>query len=348
MTSDPLSLSDVLDEPRGEAAYQAVHAELMATERGRNFLTEYARRNLDPDTRKFVSIVARLESATRDHHVRQISATMFRGLTELARAIEQSEPIFSATGDSAASDLFAVERVQDIGMALRRRDVEPALCDALELAACEIGDATVRSNAAAAGMSSTASLLGDLSVRVKDLIALCDSANSPGIAVSAAKNGRHEEATLDEPASLLDTEPLLSIAAGKTADDETPGDIVAERFDRTADESHAESRAESHGEDVFGTQHVGSQSDGFSVPPPVSDGEVKSSLEHESGAQFAPQLEPVPEITATSSKQEAGAETVLPLDILRPMEPAIQRAPQSALLRAILALSEEELIALFT
>jgi hypothetical protein len=344
MTSDPLSLSDVLDEPRGEAAYQAVHAELMATERGRNFLTEYARRNLDPDTRKFVSIVARLESATRDHHVRQISVTTFQGLTELARAIEQSEPIFSATGDSAASNLFAVERIQDIGMALRRRDVEPALCDALELAVREIGDATVRSNAAAAGMSSTASLLGDLLVRVKDLIALCDSANSPGTAVSAAKNGRHEEATLDEHASLHDTEPLLSIAAEKTADDETPGDIVAERFDHTADESPAES----HGEDVFGTEHVGSQSNGFSVSPPVSDGKLQPSLEHESGARFAPQLEPVPEITATSSRQEAGAETVLPPDILRPMEPAIQRAPQSALLRAILALSEEELIALFT
>src|SRR5580704_10354509 len=202
MVSDPLSLTAGVGEWPSEVAYQAVHAELMATEGGRNFLAEYARRNLDPDTRKFVSTVARLESAMRDHHVKQISATMFQGLTELARAIEQSEAIFSAGGDTAANDLLAIERIQDIGMALRRRDVEPALCDALELAVREIGDARVRSNAAAAGMSSTASLLGDLSVRVKDLIALCDSANSPGTAVCAAKNGRHEEATLDEHASL--------------------------------------------------------------------------------------------------------------------------------------------------
>ena len=78
MASDLLSLPDVLGESPSEADYQAVHAELMATERGRNFLTEYASRNLDPDTRKLVSTVARLESAMRDHQAPQISAAMFQ------------------------------------------------------------------------------------------------------------------------------------------------------------------------------------------------------------------------------------------------------------------------------
>jgi hypothetical protein len=84
------------------------------------------------------------------------------------------------------------------------------------------------------------------------------------------------------------------------------------------------------------------------VLPPGSDGDLQVSLERESGAQFAPQLESVPKITNTSSEQEAQAENALPHDILRPMEPATQRAPQSESLRAILALSEAELIALFT
>ena len=59
-------------------------------------------------------------------------------------------------------------------MALRRRDVEPALCDALDEAAREIGDAMVRGNAAMVGKSSSASLLRDLMERVNDLIALCE------------------------------------------------------------------------------------------------------------------------------------------------------------------------------
>jgi hypothetical protein len=343
MVSDPLSLTAGVGEWPSEVAYQAVHAELMATEGGRNFLAEYARRNLDPDTRKFVSTVARLESAMRDHHVKQISATMFQGLTELARAIEQSEAIFSAGGDTAANDLLAIERIQDIGMALRRRDVEPALCDALELAVREIGDARVRSNAAAAGMSSTASLLRDLSVLVNDFIALHDSATSLGTELPAASDARHKEPRLDKDASCDDAEALLNTAAEKTADDETQGDTDAGRFDHTVDEAAIDSR----GANVFGPEYGASQSYGFSVLPPGSDGDLQVSLERESGAQFAPQLESVPKITNTSSEQEAQAENALPHDILRPMEPATQRAPQSESLRAILALSEAELIALF-
>lgn len=91
-----LSLPDLLGEPRSETDYQAVHAELMATKHGRDFLAEYARRNLDPETRKFVSTMARLELAMRDHQVPQISATMLQGLGDLARAIEQSEAVFGS------------------------------------------------------------------------------------------------------------------------------------------------------------------------------------------------------------------------------------------------------------
>ena len=344
MVSDPLSLSAGVGESQTEAAYQAVHAELMATEGGRNFLAEYACRNLDPDTRKFASSVARLELAMRDHHVQQISATMFQGLTELARAIQQSEAIFSAGGDTAANDLLAIERIQDIGMALRRRDVEPALCDALEQAAREIGDAIVRSNAAAAGMSSTASLLRDLSVLVNDFIALHDSAASPGTELPAASDARRKESRLDKRASRDDTEALPNTAAEKTADDETQGDTDAGRFDHTADDAPVDSR----GANVFGPEYGASQSNGFSVLPQGSDSDLQASLERESGARFAPQLESVPKITNTSSEQEAQAENALPHNTLRPMEPATQRAPQSESLRAILALSEAELIALFT
>ena len=343
MANDPLSLPDLLGESRSETDYQAVRAELMATKHGRDFLTEYARRNLDPDTRKFVSTVARLESAMRDHQVPQIPATMLQGLKGLARAIVQSEALFLAAGDSAADDLLAVERIQDIAMALRRRDVEPALCDALDEAAREIGDAMVRGNAAMVGKSSSASLLRDLLERVNDLIALCDSATSPGANERAGDGLPREAATFDESKSRNDAGPLITIAAEKTANDESRGAIDAVRFDNTADELPADSRDV----DLCGPECVGPKPDGVSLPSPVPDAEVQASPEQESGARFEPQRDPVPQIAA-KAEQPVGAEIALPPDILPPTEPATQRAPQSASLRAILGLSEEELIALFS
>ncbi len=343
MPNDPLSLPpDVLDESPGEAAYQAVHAVLMATEQGRNFVTEYARRNLDPDTRKFVSTVERLKSAVRGQHVPQISATMFQYLKELARTIERSEAIFLAAGDSAANELLAVERIQDICMALRRRDVEPALCDALEASAREIGDAMVRNNAAA-GASSIPSLLRDLSVRVNDVVALYNSVISLDAEDRVGENAPREEATIDECVSANDAKALLSIAAEKTADDETGGDSGAERLDHTADESPADA----DGAVAFCTDRAGSQLDELALPLPAPEGEAQASPEQESGAELEPPFDAVAHIT-NKPENDAGAEMVVPTDTLRPAEPATQRAPQSESLRAILALSEEELMALFT
>ena len=193
---------------------------------------------------------------------------------ESARAIEQSEAIFSAAGGSTANDLHAVERIQDICMALRRRDVEPALCDALERSAREIGDAMVRSNAAAIGASSTASLLRDLLARVNELVALHNSAISLGAQQPADEDVRREEATLDERAMHDDAEPLLGIAAEKPADDETRGDIDAERFDHTADESPADAMAL----DALGSDRASSQHDEPSPRLTASAAELQASL----------------------------------------------------------------------
>ncbi len=255
MASDLSSLPDVLDESPSEADYHAFHAELMATERGRNFLTEYANRNLDQDARKLVSTVARLELAMRDQQTPQIPTAMFHGLMEAARAVEQSGAAGSAAGGSTADDLHAVERIEDICMALRRRDVEPALCDALETSAREIGDAMVRSNAAAIGASSTASLLHDLLARVHELVGCYNSAISLGAEAPADEGVRGERATFGEGAIRNDAESLLGVATEKNADDETRGDINIERFDHTADELSADARST----DAPGSDRAGSQ-----------------------------------------------------------------------------------------
>ena len=274
MASDLSSLPDVLDESPSDADYHAFHAELMATERGRNFLTEYANRNLDQDARKLVSTVARLESAMRDQRTPQIPTAMFHGLMEAARAVEQSGAASSTAGGSTADDLHAVERIEDICMALRRRDVEPALCDALETSAREIGDAMVRSNAAAIGASSTASLLHDLLARVHELVGCYDSAISLGAEAPADEGVRGERATFGEGAIRNDAESLLGVATEKTADDETRGGINTERFDHTADELSADARST----DAPGSDRAGSQREDLSprLTAPAAEAQPES------------------------------------------------------------------------
>ncbi|MGO9703427.1 MAG: hypothetical protein ACLPX7_29690 [Xanthobacteraceae bacterium] len=316
----------------------------MATERGRNFLAEHNSRDLHSDMRQLVSTAARLEAAMRDNAAQQMPVTLLRALTDLARAIEQSQAALSANSISAANDLLAVERIQDIGMALRRRDVEPALCDALEAAAREVGDAFVRSNAASASVLSTASLLSDLSVSVTNLIAPFDSAKSLGAKAPAAKEEvPRDDAAFDERATTESIETLPSSASERAADDGTPSDTDAERFHLTVGESATD--ADSIGSAELAL--IGSPLGEVPLTSPLPEGEVQASLQDTSGPPLELRPDAPSQITARS-EHAVEVETALLSDILPPIAPVTRRAIQNDALADVLALSEEELIALFS
>jgi hypothetical protein len=63
MSEECLPLSTTSPEPRTDASYEAIYAELMRTERGRHFLLEYARRNFRADAQSFGAIDATAASA---------------------------------------------------------------------------------------------------------------------------------------------------------------------------------------------------------------------------------------------------------------------------------------------
>ncbi|MGB7097243.1 MAG: hypothetical protein WBD95_00545 [Xanthobacteraceae bacterium] len=344
MANDPLSVSDVLTESLNEADYQAVYATLMATERGRNFLAAHNSGHLHSDTRKFLSTVARLEAAMRDNPVQEIPVTIFRGLAALARAIEQSQAVLSSSSISVNNDLLAVERIQDIGMALRRRDVEPALCDALEVAAREVGDAMVRSNAASAGMLSAASLLSDLSASVANLIALFDSAKSPGAKARAAgEEVARDDAAFDERATAERIESLPSSASEQTADNGTPSGTDAERFHLTVGESATDADSTGSAKLALISSPLGE----LPLTSPLPEGQVQAGLQQASGPPLEPRSETASQITA-GAEHAVGPEIALPSDILPPMAPVMRRKIQNDALADVLALSDEELIALFS
>lgn len=125
MSSESLALSDIWGGTPDEAEYDGVYAAVMATERGRWFLTEYASRNRQTDTHAVLGALARLEAAVRRNGAVQTPANA-------ADCAEQTR-----WPDVAA----AAERIQDIAFMLRERAVDPDLCDALDAAVREIAGA---------------------------------------------------------------------------------------------------------------------------------------------------------------------------------------------------------------
>src|SRR3954464_10515494 len=88
----------------GEADYEAISAAFMETSRGRWFLSEYAKRNRNTDTRMVLDAVARIEETL----AAQKDAAPQQGLTEALAAI--GEAVDEArTAASAALGGAAVE-----------------------------------------------------------------------------------------------------------------------------------------------------------------------------------------------------------------------------------------------
>ena len=147
MPIDPLA--QILSGLPDEADYDAVHAALMATERGRRFLTEYADRNRHADTTAIVSAIARIEATLRGEGPPRADAA--GDLMEIAAAIDRIEAALAAGATPAPDVSAAIERLLDIAFVLHERPVEATLCDGLDAAIREISQANMRSESTAAG-----------------------------------------------------------------------------------------------------------------------------------------------------------------------------------------------------
>lgn len=112
MANGPLALSGIDAGPPQEAEYEAVYAAVTATERGRWFLTEFAKRNRHADTCSLITALKRIEAAVG--------------------ANSQSEEE-APTSDSPT----AAKKIQEIAFQPRERGADPALGYALDGAARE-------------------------------------------------------------------------------------------------------------------------------------------------------------------------------------------------------------------
>jgi hypothetical protein len=175
MPNDPLAL--ILAVLPDEADYDAVHAALMATERGRRFLTEYADRNRHADTAMIVGAIARVEAAIRSDGAPRANAA--GDLMEIAAAIDRIEAALTA-GTTPASDVSAaIERLHDIAFMLHERPVEATLCDGLDAAIRDVSEASARSTSAVEGARNAAELLQALAGHVRAMVARAANADQP-------------------------------------------------------------------------------------------------------------------------------------------------------------------------
>jgi hypothetical protein len=212
MPNDPLA--PILAGLPDEADYDAVHAALMATERGRRFLTEYADRNRHADTTMIVGAIARLEAALHGEAAPRADAA--GDLMEIAAAVDRIQAaIAAAAGTQAPPDVaVAIERLSDIAFMLHERPVEATLCDGLDDAIRELSEISARSEPAAAGVHKAAELLQALAGRVSAMIALATGAH-------AADQPAGENAAVESP-------PGAGLFEPATNDGETFAQAVAD------------------------------------------------------------------------------------------------------------------------
>jgi hypothetical protein len=350
MSNDRLPSPDLPVEPVSDAGAAVVPADDAGGQRNRGVFTEYKAIGASPDTnatRALLQTIARLEAVVRDAPSR-VTAGLMRGLAEFAATIKQIESMLPANEAPAQDVHFALEHMQDIAMALRLRDVEAALCDTLDAAIREVGDAIVRNDAAAARSQSAAALLRELAGQIDQMIAIGDDIVGVGAteridSPAAATAGRFDDTAY---------QPLADSVVVRDSDEQQellpqPVPSVAVLPDKQAKSGPSEERP-------ILCEPVSSS---LSRAPPIIGEEAAPAVDQ---ASARPVDETSASILAASAADadatEAGPRTTsisaqplldIGTDATRDATRAV-RATANGPLAALNALSDEEIIALFS
>ncbi|CAO4163541.1 hypothetical protein [Methylorubrum aminovorans] len=201
--------------PLDASQYDAIEDAVRETERGRWFLTEYARRNRNADTEVLLDAIRRIENVVTTTD-RPDDVGRFRGdLMEMADAIartraevaalstaEQGESrltvasealdaIVRATERATSDILSAAEEVQEAAWTLRETGVNSELCDALDRHATQIYTACSFQDLTAQRTSRVVHTLRYLESRIASMIGIW---GNPDDAVPVLDPHAHAEA----------------------------------------------------------------------------------------------------------------------------------------------------------
>lgn len=237
--------------PLAEADYDAIEAAVMETARGRWFLSEYATRNRNADTRLVLDAVARLEKAIGGgqpaaglERVRDDLADMARTISQMktdldsSRVVEEDPSRFerlpildelgAASRDATGSILACAEGVQEVAWDLRERTVDHEACDRLDRLATEIYAACGFQDVAARRADKVVQTIRFVEARIYALIDVFDSsrpqhaekARTPAPALGMM------EASIDDIV-LVDAQIEPAPRRPISVDDDTEIDVIA-------------------------------------------------------------------------------------------------------------------------
>jgi hypothetical protein len=162
--------------------------------------------------------------------LQQAAAIPPRDLAELAAAVDHLEALIAAAAGSEADACDVVERIADIAFVLHERDVEASLCDSLDAAVRDLGNADARTQANVERMRQAAELLRELSRRVNGIIARSlvapSGAEELGEETEEMSRGEFEERGQVIVAALA--EPSLPVADQAAAASDLSHELAAD------------------------------------------------------------------------------------------------------------------------
>jgi len=249
MADEAFALSPITAEAPApsDADYDAIHDVFMETSRGRWFLSEFARRNRNADTRMVLDAVARIEQTIATS--KPLSpGDLTETLASIRTAIESAKADAKATLSLPASDEHlalaykCVRAVREVAWTLRECGSDSRICDKLDMQANTI-DRSLDQFAAGSthnGMlaifdklteqldelagsdasSHPASKSPSISDDVRDITALAAPAEASGMVIESSAETKSVMGSI--PSTQQNT-----VAAEAAVPDHKPSDIVA-------------------------------------------------------------------------------------------------------------------------
>jgi hypothetical protein len=267
----------------GEADYDAISAAFMETSRGRWFLSEYAKRNRNADTRMVLDAVARIE----ENIAAQKNAVEDRlpaALAAIREAVEEAKAAAAQAGAGAEQSLApirgAAQTIREILMRLREIGADGRIYDLMD---SQVG--VIEAGCGAPGLSGAKTALsaafGLIEQRIREFEG-DDATPSPGseapdIAPAGDDQPTPEIAAASRPDHIVAAPPEIADGADAARDDAVLDMIALEMAapDLAGDESVA---FHVPGPDPAEPVIIAQASEPFPAPPPVVEPSLGASL----------------------------------------------------------------------
>jgi chemotaxis protein CheZ len=213
--------------PLSEADYEAIESAVLETNRGRWFLSEYARRNRHADTKMLLTAIDRLEAAIRGERTAESVDRIRFDLVEMAKAIartkaeiaaikpdgeqhgkfgeatEELDSIVGATEAATSDILAAAEHIQEVAWTLREQGLEAEVCDLIDAKATAVYTACSFQDLTGQRIRKVIQVLRYLEGRINAMIDIWGlDGTMAAEAASAARARAGEAALISGPAPL--------------------------------------------------------------------------------------------------------------------------------------------------